>query len=546
MALLSSALALSGLVVPAAQAPAAATPGSARTMPATTSGARPAVTAAVTPAAVATPGAPAAAPAARRAPLVWSQRTCSSDVRDLARDLPRPALVECTTMRVPLDHARPAKGSITLKVTRVRSSAPGRSTRTLFVNPGGPGVAADWMAPALAAHAPELHRSHVIVAVDPRGTGGSTPADCTLESAPVSEVRDPDAAELKALQASMATTVSRCVARHGRLLPHISTAATVADMEAVRARLGAGTVDWYGVSAGTWLGARYAQTHPRRVGRIVLDSVVDITTTWRGSFAEQPRGFQRRYTRQFAPWVARHHSVYGLGATPAAVLARIEAIRGQAVRGTLGAVTPADLDVVIADRLYHDASFMRMAEDLSVLAEGASDAELEQLRREAETAFDNGQGPLTAEDTVFMAVQCNDFAWSRSQSSYVEEGRRLGKAYPLIGWTWLTSPCATWPYRAKPLTPIRRHSLPAGLILQNELDPATPWRAPAGCGARRRTFGSSPWTTRARTESSSAATPARADRPRPTSPRASCPRATSSARDVRCRAKARSARWVAS
>lgn len=382
-------------------------------------------------------------------------------------------------MRVPLDRSRRTSGAISLKVTRVRSSAPSRSTRTLFVNPGGPGVAADWLAPALAAHFPALHRSHVIVAVDPRGAGGSTPLDCDLVPAPIKDLRRGAAGEVGALQRATAATVRACVARHGRTLPHVNTRETVADLDAVRARLGAAQIDWYGVSAGTWLGARYAQAYPRRIGRMVLDSTVEVTATWRASFAEQPRGFQRRYSRQFLPWVARHHRSYRLGRTPAQVLASVESLRARAGAGRLGRLTPVDLDALIASRMYDDLDFFTMAGDLATLADEPSARRLAAIRKEAHEAR-TGQGLLTAEDTVFMAVQCNDFAWSRSASSYVAEGRALGTAFPLLGWTWLASPCATWPYRPAGLPPLARHSLPRALVLHNEVDPATPWE-----GARR-------------------------------------------------------------
>lgn len=430
--------------------------------------------------------------AAARGALQWSAKTCRPDVREAAYDLPRPALVECARMQVPLDRARPSRGTIIVMITRVRSSAPSRSTRTLFVNPGGPGVEAGWLAPALAARMPVLHRSHTIVAVDPRGTGGSTPLDCGVVMPSVGEVRSPSSAALADMRAATASTVKHCAAAHGRVLPYISTAATVTDLDAVRARLGASTIDWYGVSAGTWLGARYAQAYPRRIGRLVLDSTVDVTSTWRASFAEQPRGFQRRYDRHFLQWVARHNRQYGLGTTPTAVRTQIEAVRRQAARGRLGGLAPVDIDAMIAEGLYDDTTFPDRAEDLAILADGASARQLKQIEKEAEQAWDPGepgaparalrapQGLMTAEDTVFMAVQCNDFAWSKAQASYAAEGKALGTAYPLIGWTWSTSPCATWPYRPTPMPALRAHSLPAGMMLQNELDPATPWE-----GARR-------------------------------------------------------------
>lgn len=411
--------------------------------------------------------------------LRWSAAACSDAALDTAHGLPAGTRMDCTVVRVPVDRSRSRSGTIGLRVTRVRSTAPGAGTRTLFVNPGGPGVTADWMAPAMGARFPALLGTHTIVAMDPRGTEGSSPLDCAVITAPVDDVRQPTTAEARLIQDAAADTVKRCAQAYPRLLPHVSTAATAADLDAVRAALGAEVIDWYGVSAGTWLGARYAEAYPTRIDRLVLDSTLDLTSTWRTAFSWQPRGFQRRYGAQFLPWVARHHADYGLGTTTRAVRASVEGLRRRAAQGLLGSITPADLDTLIAEQLYDDDTFPGLADDLSILAQGPSTGRIAAIRQ-GMLHRPHMLGLLTAEDGVFMAVQCNDSAWTTSQASYLEEGRTLGAAYPLVGWTWISSPCATWPYPARPLSPLAPHSLPAGLVLQNELDPATPWE-----GARR-------------------------------------------------------------
>ena len=47
------------------------------------------------------------------------------------------------------------------------------------------------------------------------------------------------------------------------------------------------------VSAGTWLGSRYATLFPKQVGRFVLDSNTEFTAPFAKTFGNQPMAFQR-------------------------------------------------------------------------------------------------------------------------------------------------------------------------------------------------------------------------------------------------------------
>ena len=57
------------------------------------------------------------------------------------------------------------------------------------------------------------------------------------------------------------------------------------DMDVLRAALGEATLDYFGASYGTKLGATYAELFPDKVGRLVLDGAVDLSLDARGSSA---------------------------------------------------------------------------------------------------------------------------------------------------------------------------------------------------------------------------------------------------------------------
>ena len=434
----------------------------------------------------------------------WRNGSCSRDVTrmaDLIADVGTRTVVECTRVRTPLVWSDLSKGYGYLQVSRVRrvkAARDTRPTRLLFVNPGGPGVTADWLAPTVAALEPTVHASHDIVAVDARGTGGSLPVACSTVPDDVTDYRTPTTSEVQAQQRAVQRTVTQCTSRFGRTLPHLNTLNTVRDHDLVRSVLGHQVVDFYGVSAGTWMAARYADLFPARVGRFVLDSNTQLATDWRRSFAYQPQGFQRRFERQFLPWTARRHADFGLGSTTTAVRATYNRLRSAAQAGRYGALTPQLLDDRVVEKLYSDVGFAELADDLAELAQrlktsrtavtpraaaapgvavspGAATAASYRAATPAWVAERAGAVGAGTEDTVFMAVQCNDSAWVRNPASYVAEGLRLGAAFPLLGYAWVTSPCAYWPYAPSPVPRTKTAKRAPMLMVQSELDPATPY-----------------------------------------------------------------------
>ena len=71
--------------------------------------------------------------------------------------------------------------------------------------------------------------------------------------------------------------VTACATAIGPNRAHYATTDTVADLEDLRAALGAERWSLNGVSYGSYVAQRYAAAHPDRVDRLVLDSVVPMT-----------------------------------------------------------------------------------------------------------------------------------------------------------------------------------------------------------------------------------------------------------------------------
>jgi pimeloyl-ACP methyl ester carboxylesterase len=110
-----------------------------------------------------------------------------------------------------------------------------------------------------------LHHAYRLVMFDQRGTGRLGAIRCPALQAAVgsSDVAVPPAA-----------AVRQCADSIGPHRRFYSPAETVADIDMLRAALGAATMVVDGISYGTFAAERYALTYPGHVAKLVLDSVV--------------------------------------------------------------------------------------------------------------------------------------------------------------------------------------------------------------------------------------------------------------------------------
>lgn len=272
--------------------------------------------------------------------------------------------LQCGTVKVPLDHARPEGRRITLALSRVPHTAKS-ALGPLLVNPGGPGGSGLSLAGHVAAALPkEVASRYDVVGFDPRGVGRSEPAlDC--RPGHFAAVR-PDTLPLtpaveRANRERATAFAAACGERHGDLLPYLDTQSAARDLDVIRAALGAPRLSYLGYSYGTYLGAVYAKLFPERVRRLALDSAVDPDGVWYDSNLAQDHAFEDRH-RAFLAWVAKNDAVYGLGKDPATVegaWSRMRAaVAAEPAGGTVGA---AELEDTFLPGGYYDGYWPRLA-----------------------------------------------------------------------------------------------------------------------------------------------------------------------------------------
>ena len=168
----------------------------------------------------------------------------------------------CATLRVPLDHAGHAGGTLPLAVGLTGAGAAPRGVLLFLTGgPGQPGV------PFLTRIETKLRTElagYRLAMFDQRGTGAGALECPGLQ-------RAAGASDLTVVPPA---TVAACARSIGAARRYYSTAETVADIDELRAALGAQRLTLDGVSYGTFVAERYALTYPTHVARLVLDSVV--------------------------------------------------------------------------------------------------------------------------------------------------------------------------------------------------------------------------------------------------------------------------------
>jgi pimeloyl-ACP methyl ester carboxylesterase len=188
--------------------------------------------------------------------------------------LPKVALAaQCGEIAVPENRDAPGGRAITIAVAVLPANTLDPRPDPLFILAGGPGQSASSIAP-FAVALTEVRKDRDIVLVDQRGTGRSSPLDCAAFA-------DDDTLEA-ALALDPLPKAKACAAEllgRGVDLAQYTTAAFVADLEAVRSALGYGRINLWGGSYGTRVALEYIRRHPQRIRSAVLDGVAPPAMT---------------------------------------------------------------------------------------------------------------------------------------------------------------------------------------------------------------------------------------------------------------------------
>ena len=392
--------------------------------------------------------------------------------------------VECTTLAVPLDWSHPGSGTIRLALAR--RPAGGHRIGVLLTNPGGPGASGT----DLVHQAGDVFDGSVldrfdIVSWDPRGVGGSAPAECGSKLDYFYEVdrSGTDTATANANAAVSKRFAADCARDAGRRLPFLSTDATVRDMDAIRAAMDVPTIDYLGFSYGTYLGALYADRYPNRVRTMVLDGAIDPAASYADSTIRQSVGFEDSLDAFFAWCKGNKHCAFARDGDPARAFDDLMASISQetdpgTVHGEHRTLDIGEANIGVASALYGGNG----ADGWGALGTALNDAARGDggplLALSDSYTGRNTGGTYDTDTAALYAIGCLDGPEPPTLEAVRQLAVRAARVSPHFGAStvWLGLPCTYW--HAPPVGrpgPIHAAGAPPIVVIGNTDDPATPY-----------------------------------------------------------------------
>ena len=395
---------------------------------------------------------------------------------------------QCARLTVPIDYSNPDGATVKLAVLKVPAKTPSKRIGSLVVNPGGPGAsAADGYAKfADFIVTTPVRAAYDIVGFDPRGIGLSSPIRCLsdreLDSYLGSDPTPDDKTEEQQVADSAKTFADKCKANVGPLLGHVSTIEAAKDMDVLRAALGETKLDFLGKSYGTFLGATYADLFPTKVGRVVLDGVVDPNLTWTQSNEGQAVGFETATRAYVNDCVAKGGCPLG-----DSVESGMQRLR-DFLKALDAKPLPVDDPYVrqltegwgslgIAEPMYNQARWNELTDALRAAFVGKGDP---LMKLANDYAHRSARG--TYNDNLMQAiypVNCLDRSDSKDLAHYESDARLLSANAPTFGplLAWGSIPCGFWsvPANNAPKKITAAGSGPI-LVVGTTRDPATPYK----------------------------------------------------------------------
>ncbi|MEU0134197.1 alpha/beta hydrolase [Streptomyces sp. NPDC006296] len=390
---------------------------------------------------------------------------------------------QCSFMDVPLDYADPGGRTIELALVRAAAKNSGERIGSLVFNFGGPGASGVATLPSFGTAYDTLRSQYDLVSFDPRGIGRSAGVECAddaaLDARYEQDGTPDDAEEEKAFVRDQKAYIADCEKNSGGELPYVGTTNAARDMDLLRQVLGDDKLHYFGISYGTELGGVYAHLYPTKVGRAVLDAVVDPTEDSLTSSLGQAEGFQLALDN-FTADCARRDDCRLPGTTAKEVQDGIVALLAKLEKKPVPGLGERDLTQTqattgIASALYSKETWPLLEQGLDE-ADGGNGGLLLALAdslngRSEDGHYDNSNAANTA-------VNCAD---SRQRFTLEQTRKalpRFREASPVFGdyLGWGLMACTGWPVAGAWDSPdVSAPGAAPILVIGNTGDPATPY-----------------------------------------------------------------------
>ncbi|KAJ6484076.1 TAP-like protein-domain-containing protein [Mycena sanguinolenta] len=419
--------------------------------------------------------------------------------------------LECTRLEVPLDYSAPNTSAAGIAI--VKYSSTGLKSAYLgpiLFNPGGPGVSGvDAIVESGADFSAIFGAQYDIVGFDPRGQCSihySTPAasffatdvdraqwehpgvDTTYPSLNTSADVIPTQRARYQLLGMLAKMQDS-----GNILQHITTDNVARDMLSITEAFGYEKLQYWGVSYGSVLGATFASMFPDKVGRLIIDGVMDGQSWYSCNITESMTDTDATLQTFFDGCAAAGPETCPFYApTAAAIAANLKALSSSLIEAPIpvftnisyGLFTYTYLRNVLFTALYSPyKQFPLLAQGLADLATGNATI-LYQMAEDAPYECPSGSAPNAVEfdqndQEASIPTACGDGpvysdTVSQLRESY-EIGANLSSFWDMFG-NWRLR-CAGWKVHRDghfmgPMGALNT-SFPL-LVVGNTADPVTP------------------------------------------------------------------------
>ena len=397
----------------------------------------------------------------------------------------------CARLTVPLSYADPDGPTTTVPVARTSRATGNDRLGSLLLNPGGPGASgisyAYYAAYGLAS---AITSRYDIIGFDSRGVEDSTPITCMNDRQTdlwVGTDTSPDTrAEERVLIRRAKAIGARCTpASH---VARVGTQDTARDMDILRAALGDSTLTYIGYSYGTYLGALYADLFPDRVGRLVLDGVVDPSISGIELAEGQSHGFQKAIRRFVADCVKRTSCPLpgGVRRGLTSLDRFLEDLDGRPLpTGTARPLTQPLAVLAVLGPMYsgpYGWSSLRSALSTAMSPSPSESASRGSALLSLADSFSGRSGDGTYPTTMqssFLAIGCYDLPATPRGAGLrrYSEALATSAGVPVIArsFAWGNAACSYWPdHSSRVPSPVSASGSDPILVIGTDYDPATP------------------------------------------------------------------------
>ena len=387
----------------------------------------------------------------------------------------------CGTISVPLDRTRPGGPQISVYFEQHRPRRR-RPTGTIVAIEGGPGYPTSGSRDSYLGLFRPLLGTRQLILVDLRGTGRSGALACHAFDDGVDRY---------------IARAARCARQLGARRDSYATGESAEDIEGVLRAVGAGRIDLYGDSYGTYAAQAFAYRHPERLRSLVLDASYPLPGT-DPALADLASG-SRRALRLAC---ARRPACAAKGVDPVAALARLVArVRrkplvlsgpdGDGVERVIRLDEPALVATVLSGA-YTTIVDRDLPAALASLDRGDS-RPLARVVAEAQGDLSDPAVPRDYSEALYLAVTCHDYPqmWDlaapltlrRAQLRRLRRERPAGAFAPFSAAAWTgidyegADACLRWPAPRHPDPVVPVGAVPPAvptLVLGGDLDTVTP------------------------------------------------------------------------